>query len=112
MIEFKGRSESIFVTTVVFLCISLAAVCMRCFVRLRVLKAFGWDDGLMVFAMVCPWHTGESYAIRILTDKLQAANILFAICGIMGSLYGMGQTFEELDPTKIKTALFVSGQPK
>lgn len=52
MVEFKGRSESIFVVTIVFLCISLIAVFLRCFVRLKLVKAFGWDDGLMVSAMV------------------------------------------------------------
>lgn len=44
---------SIFVVTVVFLGLSFIAVSLRCFVRLRVVKAFGWDDALMVFAMVC-----------------------------------------------------------
>ena len=37
----------------------------------------------------------------------QAANILFALCGIVGPLYGIGQTFKELDPTNIQTAMFV-----
>lgn len=53
MVELKDRSESIFIVTVIFLGISLSAVCLRCFVRLRLVKAFGWDDGLMLFAMVC-----------------------------------------------------------
>lgn len=52
---------------------------------------------------------------RIICDsrtywQQQAANILFAICGIVGSLYGIGQTFEELDPMNIHKALFVSGR--
>lgn len=53
MRELKGRSESIFIVTVIFLGISFLAVCLRCFVRLRLVRAFGWDDTLMVFAMVC-----------------------------------------------------------
>lgn len=53
MVELKDRSESIFIVTVIFLGISFSAVCLRCFVRLRLVKAFGWDDGLMLFAMVC-----------------------------------------------------------
>lgn len=57
MVEFAGRSESIFIVTIIFLAISLVAVCLRCFVRLRLVRAFGWDDGLMVAAMVCDnWH--------------------------------------------------------
>jgi len=53
MVEFAGRSESIFIVTIIFLVISLVAVCLRCFVRIRLVRAFGWDDGLMVAAMVC-----------------------------------------------------------
>lgn len=54
---------------------------------------------------------------RIICDsrtywQLQATNILFSICGIVGSLYGIGQTFEELDPINIHKALFVSDRPK
>lgn len=52
MLPLEGRSEAIFIVTTVFLGISFIAVCLRCFVRLRLVKAFGWDDALMVFAMV------------------------------------------------------------
>lgn len=111
MVEFKDRSESIFAVTIAFLIISLAAVSLRCFVRLKLVKAFGWDDGLMLLAMVC---IRQSYLMTELPCVVssysyytQAANILFALCGIVGPLYGMGQTFAELDPTNIKTAMFV-----
>ncbi len=50
--ELKGRSVSIFVVTVVFLVLSFVAVALRCFARLRLVRAFGWDDSLMVLAMV------------------------------------------------------------
>ena len=53
MVDLEGRSKTIFVVTVIFLCLSFVAVCLRCFVRIKVVKAFGWDDALMVFAMVC-----------------------------------------------------------
>lgn len=52
MLPLEGRSETIFIVTTVFLGISFIAVCLRCFVRLKLVKAFGWDDALMVFAMV------------------------------------------------------------
>lgn len=48
----EGRSKSIFIVTTIFLGVSFIAVCLRCFVRLKLVKAFGWDDALMVFAMV------------------------------------------------------------
>jgi hypothetical protein len=47
-----GRSQAILVVTVVFLAISLVSVGLRCFVRTRVVRAFGWDDTLMLIAMV------------------------------------------------------------
>lgn len=47
-----GRSEAITIVTSVFFGVSLLTVLLRCFVRLRVVRAFGWDDGLMVAAMV------------------------------------------------------------
>lgn len=52
MLPLSGRSTAIFIVTTVFMGISFIAVCLRCFVRLRLVKAFGWDDALMVFAMV------------------------------------------------------------
>lgn len=48
----SGRSEVITIVTAVFFAISLTTVLLRCFVRLRVVRAFGWDDTLMVIAMV------------------------------------------------------------
>jgi hypothetical protein len=49
-----GRGETIFIVTLVMLCTSFVAVCLRCYVRWRIVKAFGWDDGIMVLAMVRP----------------------------------------------------------
>ncbi|KAJ5818096.1 hypothetical protein N7474_003687 [Penicillium riverlandense] len=76
MKDLEGRSTAIFIVTTIFLGISFITVCLRCFVRLRIVKAFGWDDALMVFAMML--------------------NILFALCGITGALYGIGQRTKPL----------------
>lgn len=51
-IQDDGRSKAILVTTSVFLAISLVSVGLRCFVRTRVVRAFGWDDNVMLLAMV------------------------------------------------------------
>lgn len=48
----NSHSGEITIVTAVFGGISLATVLLRCFVRLRVIRAFGWDDSLMVVAMV------------------------------------------------------------
>jgi cation-transporting ATPase 13A1 len=52
MLPLRGRSTAIFVVTIIFLGISFIAVCLRCFVRLWVVRTFGWDDVMMVLAMV------------------------------------------------------------
>lgn len=46
------RSKSIIIATAVSVGISLISMCLRCFVRLRVVRAFGKDDATMVVAMV------------------------------------------------------------
>ncbi|KAJ5233142.1 hypothetical protein N7468_006098 [Penicillium chermesinum] len=76
-----GRSQAILIVTAIFLGISLVAVCLRCFVRTRLVRAFGWDDIVMVVAMVL--------------------NLAFAICGIIGAKNGMGR----------KLAHFVTSPP-
>lgn len=44
---------TIFIVTTVLFAIAFVSVCLRCFVRLKIVKSFGWDDGFMVLAMVC-----------------------------------------------------------
>ncbi|KAL5342686.1 hypothetical protein BJX70DRAFT_269101 [Aspergillus crustosus] len=45
------RSLAIFTVSAVMIGLSIVVVSMRCFVRLYVVRAFGWDDGLMVVAL-------------------------------------------------------------
>lgn len=80
-------SEAIVAVTAVFLAISLLTVSLRCYVRLRVVRAFGWDDGFMVVAMTL--------------------NVAFAICGFIGASYGMGGSpdIALYQPGDIKNAL-------
>lgn len=47
-----SRSKAILIVTSVFFAISAVSVGLRCFVRTHVVRAFGWDDILMVLAMV------------------------------------------------------------
>lgn len=51
-VQDDSRSNAILIVTAVFLGISLSSVLLRCFVRTRVVHAFGWDDIVMLFAMV------------------------------------------------------------
>jgi hypothetical protein len=47
-----SRNKAILIVTSVFFAISLLSVILRCFVRTQVVRAWGWDDGTMVIAMV------------------------------------------------------------
>jgi hypothetical protein len=47
-----SHSEAIVTATSVFLALSLVTVGLRCFVRARIVRAFGLDDWTMVAAMV------------------------------------------------------------
>jgi hypothetical protein len=49
----EDRALAIFVVSAVMVGLSIITVAMRCFVRLYIVRAFGWDDGLMVIALVC-----------------------------------------------------------
>ncbi|KAJ9254840.1 hypothetical protein DTO207G8_3370 [Paecilomyces variotii] len=80
-----GASTTIFVVTLVLFVISFISVCLRCFVRLRLVRAFGYDDGLMILAL--------------------ALNIWFAICGMTGSFYGFAKRFTQIPEQDIRTAL-------
>ncbi|KAB8235896.1 hypothetical protein ETB97_003381 [Aspergillus alliaceus] len=71
-----GSSNAIIIVTAVFLWISLVSVCLRCFVRLRIVNAFGGDDALIVAAMIL--------------------NVGFAVCTTLGASSGMGKTVEYL----------------
>lgn len=51
-VQDDSRSNAILIVTAVFLGISLTSVLLRCFVRTRVVRAFGWDDIIMLLAMV------------------------------------------------------------
>ncbi|KAJ5625333.1 hypothetical protein N7510_001642 [Penicillium lagena] len=66
-----SHGKAILTVTAVFLAISAVSVCLRCFVRLHLVRAFGWDDRVMLLAM--------------------AFNLAFAVCGIVGCQYGMGR---------------------
>lgn len=47
-----NRNAAVRAIPAVFLAVTSITVLLRCYVRLRLVKAFGWDDGLMVLAMV------------------------------------------------------------
>jgi hypothetical protein len=105
---FNSRSRALFAVILVFLCLSFTAVALRCFVRLRLVKAFGWDDVLMVLAMVRELIR-PSTIDRTTDTHSQLFNIWFATCGLAGTVAGFGKRFSQFDSVEdIHTALLVS----
>ena len=47
------RSLAVKAVAASFMSVASVAVVLRCYVRLYIVKGFGWDDAMMVFAMVC-----------------------------------------------------------
>ena len=68
-VEYDSRGNAILMVTAL-LGISLVSVVVRSFVRTRVVRAFGWDDILMLFAMVddaTPGTKGNQQGSPVLT---------------------------------------------
>lgn len=53
-----GPSLAILVVSIVMMALCIVTVLLRIFVRIYIVRAFGWDDGLMVAALVS--HSEES----------------------------------------------------
>ncbi|GKZ36654.1 hypothetical protein AbraIFM66950_007829 [Aspergillus brasiliensis] len=75
------RSLEVRAVAAVFFALASVTTILRCYVRLAVVKAFGWDDGVMLF-----------YA-------------MFSGCMIGGSLYGTGKHLTELTNHQRTTAM-------
>lgn len=57
-----GPSLAIFIVSMVMMILSVVAVSLRTFVRLYIVRAFGWDDILMLAALVrCPLHLSNYF---------------------------------------------------
>lgn len=68
------RSLVVKVVAAVFLAIASVTVILRCYVRLFLVKAFGWDDGAMVIALVFsfyPWASESADSLVMVHDVLR-----------------------------------------
>lgn len=79
-VEVKGVAAA-------FMSVACVTVMLRCYVRVVVVKGFGWDDGAMVVAMIF--------------------YLMFSGCMIGGSLYGTGKRFAVLTAHQRVTAMKV-----
>ncbi|OJJ63055.1 hypothetical protein ASPSYDRAFT_144837 [Aspergillus sydowii CBS 593.65] len=75
------QSASLYGVAVTFVALSSISVALRCYVRLRVVKAFGWDDFVMILAMVF---------------LLPLFYIMLCGCMIGASVWGTGKHLSEV----------------
>jgi hypothetical protein len=47
-----NRGPELLAVCSLFVAMAFVSVVLRCYVRLHLVKAFGWDDGFMVLALV------------------------------------------------------------
>ncbi|KAL7916825.1 hypothetical protein GGI35DRAFT_49796 [Trichoderma velutinum] len=85
MAEVPNRGPQLIAVIAVLLVFSLTAIILRCYVRISLVKAFGVDDYLMVFAMI--------------------TFILFCAVALTGVHYGTGRHYWDLEPEDIQEAL-------
>ncbi|KAB8261874.1 hypothetical protein BDV32DRAFT_31374 [Aspergillus pseudonomiae] len=81
----EDRSLEVRAVAAVFLALATVATALRCYVRLAIVKAFGWDDAIMLLAL---GFFG-----------------MFSGCMIGGSLYGTGRHLTELTNDQRTTAM-------
>ncbi|CEO60781.1 hypothetical protein PMG11_05321 [Penicillium brasilianum] len=81
-----GRSLAIFVVSLVMMIMSIVAVSLRVFVRVYLVRGFGWDDTLMVAAL--------------------ALFITLTVCCMIASADGVGHSYADFTSLEVyKTAL-------
>ncbi|KAJ5179966.1 hypothetical protein N7492_003176 [Penicillium capsulatum] len=72
-----SNTQSLLGVSIAFFILSFITVGARCWVRLRLVRAFGWDDATMVAAL--------------------ALNLAFTICCVIGYEYGLGRKLDYFD---------------
>ncbi|GKZ77767.1 hypothetical protein AnigIFM56816_000550 [Aspergillus niger] len=78
-----GHSLAIFIVSAVTVGLAIICVSLRCFVRLYILRAFGWDDALVVVAL--------------------ALFIALGVLCMMGPEAGIGHTLADFESFSLKS---------
>ena len=82
-----GPSLAIFIISIVMMIVSIVAVSMRTFVRLYIVRAFGWDDVLMLAALVSSRLKTSTMIVLMI---VQALFLVLNVCSIVGAKNGAG----------------------
>ncbi|KAF5855653.1 hypothetical protein ETB97_008845, partial [Aspergillus alliaceus] len=81
----EDRSVEVRAVAAAFMSVAVVTVILRCYVRGRLVKAFGWDDTAMVIALLF--------------------YVMFSACMIGGSLWGTGRKYKDLTAKQRVTAM-------
>lgn len=104
-----GPSLAILIVSIVMMILSVVAVSLRTFVRLYIVRAFGWDDAVMLAALVSPfWKTSTEIMLMI----LQVLFVVLNACCFVGAMHGAGRRSTEFTSYAVyRTALLVRTDP-
>lgn len=95
------RGPELIGVNISFLATAIIANVLRCIVRVKMVKAFGVDDWLMVASTVSDDWTNAIFAG---TDYPQLFFIAYAASSTIGAYYGTGRHHRDLEQWQIETA--------
>lgn len=112
MAAIESRGPQLLAVVLTLLGFAFTATLLRCYVRIKIVKAFGLDDYFMVAALVCDEPHLSADFIRnreLLISQSQISFILFCSVAIMGVHYGTGRHYWDIEQQQdIQEALKVS----
>jgi hypothetical protein len=60
MADHDDRSRQLRAVAITFIPLVCMTMALRCYMRAKVIRALGWDDGVMVMALVCNFLPGPA----------------------------------------------------
>jgi hypothetical protein len=87
-----SRATLITVVTIVFLSIAWLAVLARTWVRAVMIRNYGWDDAVMLLAMVRSHFVRDSYDLPANTMSLQLTYTIYAAFNLVLVSWGFGNS--------------------
>lgn len=102
----ENRGPELFAIDVTFMVAAIIASSLRCYVRVFMVKAFGRDDWLMLFATVSTRFYKRPFPS--LLTVLQCTFISYCSSSIIGVHYGTGRHHRDLPVPDMQKAIRVS----
>lgn len=92
----RERGVDMFAVNVLFLVLTVPTVLLRCYVRAKIIRSFGWDDWLMIVAQVC--DKGTRYVNAMVSSDKCAGTLYFIFyLVILFYLLWRWRTYSRLD---------------